>query len=652
MAQEEVQAEAGASEEIEQGAYDLLKSRLEGQAIELKKKVDALNAKRAELFGGRELTVLGTERIRTENNCVPVDIISVGDLLLLGYNVELVRAEKTVGDLFALHRFEAQEGTFGFPPLAKDDARNFLQDAKFQAEFGELVKYNKMLNVRMLRQQGTAIQARLQTGENKSDRKVLEWVTTRDRGVVYSGDKGEIVYPNSHDFKWRETTRKDHTSGTHPHVNIANKVFVECVGGDLTVKIEDNSEDGMGVYREPVEQPNQALHDAQIHYHDAEELILLKILPYREKLWRYLVYNTRNKSVTRIDQIGNSCVMLPENHGIVFPGGYYLLEGSLKLFEGSFEGLVLARPPLASPNGEDVLYVFRNPETTETVILSYNLVSREMSTPIRCHGFSIFDDGTTVIFRSDENQEPSKVHPLQIWQTPFMTAENYELAPRSGAYLEKIGNAELVRGVSDTLSVARRIREQKPSTITYNDLIRSVTKALDTHHWLNHEEVGEIDGILKEIRSTAELVLQEFDKVEKLRKQAKKDAEDIEAELAKQRRTWRHEDWTELDPFVASLDSLRSMRGKIITVAEQKYALTEQLQKNEKEVVEKFDEISGAAVKFLIENDAFAPYRERITVVEQQVAQVQKASEVTPLAEELADVARGLEILQEIVATL
>ena len=96
MAEEELPQEGeGATDEIEQGAYDLLKTRLEGQAVELKKKVDALNKKRAELFGGRELTVLGTERIRTENNCLPVDITAVGDLLLLGYNVDLVRAEKT-----------------------------------------------------------------------------------------------------------------------------------------------------------------------------------------------------------------------------------------------------------------------------------------------------------------------------------------------------------------------------------------------------------------------------------------------------------------------------------------------------------------------------------------------------------------------------
>ena len=42
---------------------------------------------RLELFGGTEMAVVGSERIRTENNCVPRDIVSVGRHLLFGYNV-------------------------------------------------------------------------------------------------------------------------------------------------------------------------------------------------------------------------------------------------------------------------------------------------------------------------------------------------------------------------------------------------------------------------------------------------------------------------------------------------------------------------------------------------------------------------------------
>lgn len=651
MAEAEAVETSSVPEEIEQGAYELLKGRLENQASELKKRVDVLNDTRAELFGGKEIAVLGTERIRTENNCIAQDMVAVNGLLLFGYNAQMGMKTLTPGDMLCLHRFEVGEGTFDFPPLLKDDPRNFLEESKFQSSFAEMVRYLKSLRLRSLRVQGPKLLAHLQTGESSTDRKTLQWNLSED-GASYVDDKGEIVFPPTHDFAWRETTRDDHVPGAHPHVNIANKVFVECVGGDLTVKVEDNTEDGEGVYREEVEQKSQALHDAKIAYHDAEELILLKILPYREKDWRYLVYNTRNKSVQRIDQIGASCVMLPEGHGLIFPGGYYLLEGALKLFEGDFTGLILARAPLAAPNGEDILYVFRNPDTGEVVLLAYSLVSREMSTPIRCHGYSIFDDGTMVVFRTDENQEAGKVHPVQIWQTPFMSAENYELAPRSGSFMEKVGNASLVRGVSDCLSIARRIREQTPSTLTYADLIRSVTRAIDTHHWLNHDEIGGVAGVLKEIKQTADLVLQEFDKVETLRKQANKNLEEIETDLAALLRTLRFEDWKELDPFVSGLDSLRTMRGRVITASEMKYALTERLKAAEATVIEKFDLLSEAAVKFLLEQDAFAPYRDRIAAVEEQVATVERATEVTPLAEELAAVGKGLEILQEIVATL
>lgn len=648
-AEEEKPVEPAA--EIEQGAYELLKGRLESQASELKKRVDALNAKRSDLFGGREISVLGTERIRTENNCLPQDLAAVRGLLLFGYNAQMGMKTVTSADLLGLHRFEVEGDGYAFPPLAKDDERNFLEDPRFQNGFNEIVRYLKTLRLRSLRVQGPRLLAHLQTGEADADRKTLQW-SLGEEGVRYLDDKGEIVFPPTHDFSWTETTRNDHVPGAHPHVNIANKVFVECVGGDLTVKVEDNTQDGLGVYREEVEQKNQALHDAKIFFYDAEELMLLKILPYREKIWRYLVYNTRDKSVHRIDAIGASCVMLPEGHGLIFPGGYYLLEGALRLFEGDFQGLVFARSPLAAPNGEDVLYVFRNPETGVMALLAYNMVSREMSTPIHCNGYSIFEDGTMVVFKADENQEASKVHPLQIWQTPFMTAEKYEMAPKTGSFLEKIGNAALVRGVSDALSIARRIREQTPSTLTYGDLNRSVTKAIDTHYWLNHEEVGDIAATLKEIRTTSELVLQEFDKTEKLRKAAKKAAEDIEAELAVLLRSLRFEDWKELDPFVAALDGLRTMRGRVITLTEAKYAEVQRLKATEATVIEKFDLISEAAVKFLLEQDAFKPYRERITEVETKIADVGKATEIVPLADELQAVSKGLEILQEIVATL
>src|SRR6185436_11566816 len=110
-------------------------------------------------------------------------------------------------------------------------------------------------------------------------------------------------------------------AGRFPHVSIRDEVFVETLHGDVTMKIGDNTQTGRGIYSEPVENADQSLDDAQIHYAVTGSLILLKILPYKEKAWRHYVFNRRTKSVKRIDAIGHACIQLPEDHGIIFPGG-------------------------------------------------------------------------------------------------------------------------------------------------------------------------------------------------------------------------------------------------------------------------------------------------------------------------------------------
>ena len=78
--------------------------------------------------------------------------------------------------------------------------------------------------------------------------------------------------------------------------------------------------------------------------------MLLKIRPFQEKDFRYLVFNSRTKHVLRADAIGDACVLLPEDHGIVFPGGFYLQTGDHKVFPRitGFRGRSL-RPLLPRP---------------------------------------------------------------------------------------------------------------------------------------------------------------------------------------------------------------------------------------------------------------------------------------------------------------
>ena len=56
--------------------------------------------------------------------------------------------------------------------------------------------------------------------------------------------------------------------GVFPHINILDTVFVETTGGDLTVKCENNTEDGLGIYREAVLDKNQSslmMHKLNMH---------------------------------------------------------------------------------------------------------------------------------------------------------------------------------------------------------------------------------------------------------------------------------------------------------------------------------------------------------------------------------------------------
>jgi hypothetical protein len=226
----------------------------------------------------------------------------------------------------------------------------------FVKEFTDLYKYYKDTRLARLKATENKLFAVFQVSAALEDVKIFHWNVLPRGGVRYVDNRGDREFPRppSHDFEWTATSRDDHVSGQHPHVNIKDLVFVETVGGDLTIKIENNTKDGLGIYREPVEDANQALDDAKILYCIMGPLVLLKIQPYRETKWRYFIYNTRTKSVSRIDAIGQSCMQLPEDHGVVFPGGYYLRTGDTKQFGTDSRLRVRAAHRLAERRGRAV----------------------------------------------------------------------------------------------------------------------------------------------------------------------------------------------------------------------------------------------------------------------------------------------------------
>jgi hypothetical protein len=651
---------------VDRGTYEIIRDRLLAQARRLGEKVDALNARRLELFGGGEMTVIGSERIRTANNCVPRDITGVGNKLLLGYNVFFgLKSTVQVADVFSLHTFAVRQNVLEFTPLAPGAPGYFLDDPQFVRDFQELYQYYKDARLLLLRRLADGkLLAVFQTGAARHDVRVFRWAVDPEGNATYIDNRGERdhVYPPSHDFEWTPTTRESHRRGPHPHVSILDEVFVETVGGDLTVKIEDSTETGQGIWSEPVTDADQALDDAQILYVKLGGLILLKILPYRETVWRYLVFNTLTKQVNRIDAIGQACVQLPEDHGLIFPGGYYLRSGETKIFDLPSQGMEFKRF-LASPNGEDVLYLFQKPEEGLTVMLPYNMIRRQVQNPVQCHGFSFFRDGKMVIFRTTSN-EPARVHTMQVWQTPFATVEHAAAAPQTGAYLEKIGNADLVRGISDLFSLRRAIEDQKPTLRIYEDLIAAATRTIDAYHWLGSPDAGHLLDTLREILATAELIVGEFEKVEALRREAAGAVAAAEADLARLVGSLRPADWKEIDLFVTGLRDLRSLRGRVISLREVRYIDLGRLDALEAETVRQSEVLSAAAVELLRTPEALAPYRAQLAAMEAEISPISPIGQIRPIGqistvaqaremgERIETLGAGLELLAEIVSAL
>ncbi|MBT4836664.1 MAG: AAA domain-containing protein [Methylococcales bacterium] len=635
----------------EDGAYEIIRKRLSELGKELENKARHINSLRLETFGSTQMEVIGRTRVRTENNCVPRDIVNVGQYLLFGYNVFIgLKTETNIADVFSLYGMKESEDGIELGELSNQES--FLANAQFNKDFHELYNYYKQAKLIHLGASHNQLLMSFQIGKTLSDMKAFRWEQSTENEFNYLDNRGEhdLVKPPSHDFEWVKTRRENHVSGNHPHVNILDTIFVETINGYLTIKIENNTEDGLGVFREAVDDKHQSLSDAEISFAEIGRLILLQIKPYREDDFRYLVFNKSTQQAERIDGIGQGCVQLPEDHGIIFPGGYYLTTGETKQFDEEIHGLELERV-IRAPNGEDVFYIFYEAEEGRYALFSYNMIRKELLSPIHCHGYSLFDDGRLVIFKA-ESDEPTRIHPMQIWQTPFMSDEFAGNVPQDNSLMGRIGNAELVRGISDFYSVTRSIVEQSPSLIIYEELIDTCKNIFDAYYWINEAEFNAIDQTLKSVAETAELVLDEFEKVESIRTQARKSLKSAEVEQLRLLDEVEHGSWNKAQQFVEGLKKLRARKGHLISLRELRYMDEDALSQLEQQIEQKNNEISASTVRFLQDDKALETYHQRLNSVDQQLEVVTKVSELEPLSEELNETGGGLELLTEMIGGL
>jgi hypothetical protein len=631
----------GPAEVLTGGAFEVLHNRLLGLNKDLQGRLEALNVRRKDVFGGQESAIIGSDRIQTTNNCLPRDIVSIGKNVIFGYNVFVgMRREYALSDVFAVQLFENGELRAGDP--------NFIEDTSFRGDFQELYKYYK--NARFLqfvRSTGKLLMV-FQTGESVQDFKAFRW-EIRGSDLHYIDNRGDldVQIPDQLEFSWEITDRDDQIFGAHPHVSVRDRVFVETVGGDLTIKLENNTESGEGIYAEPVENADQTLDDASIAYAEVGNLILLRVIPYQEAP-RYFIVDLKRRRAVREDTLAQACILLPEGHGIIFPRGCYLQDGEMKVFQDDVEGMIYRRC-LRSPNGEDYAYVFYQAEEGRYIVIQYNLISKSLANPIFCNGFTLFDDGHMLLFSSPDD-EPKRMHAMQIWQTPFYS-DTHEVVKDTHSFLNKIGNRDLVRGVSDCFAISRLIARD-PSLQTFEDIIAESTKLLDSYHWLEHKEVGNLQSVMADIRTAAVAAVDEYEKVVRIRRnteaQIAENAKAVEA-LAKKARL---DTLVSVDEYVAVLNDLRARRGHTISLRELKFADSATLAGMEQQLEDAYAKVAMDCVDFLLRDDAFKAYHERVAEIAKELEEVEKIAELKPLDEELAELGGRLDLLTDVVNNL
>ncbi|MGV9288609.1 DNA repair ATPase [Streptomyces sp. NPDC003719] len=637
----------GPREALDTGTYEVLRDRLTAQAAELARRAEALNLRRIEEFGSAGLELAGTERLRTERPCVPQDVVAVGGTLLFGYNTAFAtRTETAVGDVLALHDRDLNR-------LPEDAVPGLLDDPAFVREFAALYRYYREATLLRLRRVDGRLLAVFRTGEKADDIRVLRWALTDDGRASFLDARGDRdhVLPPAHDFTWTRTTREDHVLGRHPHVSVGGEVFVSAVGGTLTVKVENDTETERGIHGEPVAEPLQALADADIAHARVGALILLRVRPYKEETDRYLVFNTLTRTVVRLDGIGQACRRLPDDQGIIFPGGHYLAAGTHRTYELDTAGLEFERE-LRAPNGEDVLYAFHAPAHGRSLLLPYNLIRKEAATPLSCRGWALFDDGTLTLLRTEDGGEPARVHPVQRWTSPYVSDTYAAARPAGSGPLARIGNADLVRGLSDCLSVTRAATGTTPTGEVYAELAAACVRAADAHHWLGDPEAGDLAGPLEQVRDTARQVLAEFENVRALTARAGDALEEAADRLAAVVRRLRGEAPRGAAAWVTGLAELRRAQGHLLTLKDMRYADTARIDDLAAGAEADLAAFGQRAVTHLAREDAFAEHHADVERLVADAEEIGTAAGAEPLAGRLDELAGQLGTVTEIVAGL
>ncbi len=626
---------------LDSGTYEIIRNRLNEQRLDLAARLARLNKARHEIFSSTGFELISNQRITTENHGEARGIIAIGDLCIFGYNVHFgLRENIKLSDVFSIYKFTSDH----FEP----QSLTLIDDPTFTTDFTNLYKYYRDSLFAKFSLSGNYLYMIFHTSKNPDDRKAFKWLI-KNNTLSYVDDRSvhEVRKAPQHDFEWVKTTLEDRRLGVHPHISVLDKVFIEALNGDITFKIENNTTTGRGIYHEPVMNKDQQLDDAEYWYADLGNLVAVKIKPYQEAP-RSFLFNVRTKEVKPIPMLLDAGILLPDNQGVIFPNGYYLQNGDYKIFESTVSELEFIRSQ-PSPNGEDILYVFYQVRLNTYVLMSYNVIAQKVETPIVCNGFTVFNDGKLIFFRTEK--EAVRHHQVQIWQTPYTLVLKENEAMRDNV-LYKIGNKDIVSAMAESQEVIQLLSKEDSYSRLYEDIHKRATDIIDAYFWIKDPATFDLAGPLQQIRDIANTAIDEFAKVQAQRQHARDALAAMQQRVDQLLINVRNTVVGSLDQLVHLLSQTRQMQGAVIDLGNIKYvapaaidALKEVLEENNKR-------LSHDTISFLLKDTALEPYEKMVLDRKAEVASVTKAIDAQDIEKGVKDIAAELEMLIDILNSL
>ncbi|BBI53784.1 hypothetical protein HORIV_62050 [Vreelandella olivaria] len=100
-----------------------------------------------------------------------------------------------------------------------------------------------------------------------------------------------------------------------------------------------------------------------------------------------------------------------------------------------------------------------------------------------------------------------------------------------------------MRGIAELNSIVQLANEQQASERHFNAIIRRVDRTLNQFHWIGEADFKTIHAALEQLKHTAELMLDEYEKVQAIRAQTAQALDEVEKQQAALLRELKPSSW-------------------------------------------------------------------------------------------------------------